>query len=186
MNNFYLVQEFIIYRTAHKICFRILWWALKRWRGSLLCLMTTLFYLVSFGSFPLFLLVLMSLIIFILWLKFSTNKRQTEDMGVKGHRVLLWFNLTYYNPIHFPTNMSVLCQSIICVQYVLQLLCTFALPFLRWKNYFAYLVTWETVSCGWRSLSCFIHVLFFTFFSPIHTILRVLNSMPACVKVKIR
>ena len=51
-------------------------------------------YLVSCDCFPLFLHVLISLIQHILWLNFSTDKRQAEDMrgGMgKDHGVLLLF-----------------------------------------------------------------------------------------------
>ena len=48
--------------------------------------------LVFLDGFPLFLHFLTSLIKPILWLKFSTDKRQAEDMRDKDHRVLLCFS----------------------------------------------------------------------------------------------
>ena len=47
--------------------------------------------MVSFDSSPLFLHVPTSLIKLILWLNFSTDKRQAEDMEGKDHRILLYF-----------------------------------------------------------------------------------------------
>ena len=53
------------------------------------------YYLVSFDYFPLFLRVLTSLTINLSfgW-SFSVDKRQTEDVGRRDHRVLLHFNTT--------------------------------------------------------------------------------------------
>ena len=48
-----------------------------------------MWYVVSFDCFSLFLHFLTSLIKLILWLGFSTNQRQAEDMVGKDHRVLL-------------------------------------------------------------------------------------------------
>ena len=80
------------------------------------------------------------------------------------------------------------------VPYVLQSLCTFVLLFLSGKNYFAYFVTrngqlWMEILELLYPCTIFPFFFFsiFPFFSPIHTILGIINStLPACVKVKIR
>ena len=56
-----------------------------------LCLMTTIFLLVSFDCFPLF--CMLSL----LWLNLLFDKSQAEDMGgIKDHRILLHFINTLF------------------------------------------------------------------------------------------
>ena len=64
----------------------------ERTKGPWLCLMTALLLLISFECFPLFSHFSLLLIKFILWLTFSTDRRQAEDMVWRGkdHRVLLW------------------------------------------------------------------------------------------------
>ena len=55
------------------------------------CFLLNCYHVVFFDSFPLFLHVPTSLIKRILWLNFSTEKRQAEDMEGKDHRTLPYF-----------------------------------------------------------------------------------------------
>ena len=84
----------------------------ERTKGSWLCLMTTLLLFSLLWLFSFVLAFLISLIKLILWLKFSTGKRQAEDMvggGGKDHRVLFHF-ICYDKYVH----LAKLCYPLPC------------------------------------------------------------------------
>ena len=93
---------FGVYKTPPRIWLRILSIALeeKKTQGPWLCLMTTLLLLSLLWLFFFVSVFPTSLIKLILWVKFSTDKRQTEDISGdegKDHKVLLYFTSNEYS-----------------------------------------------------------------------------------------
>ena len=89
---------FSIYKTAHRICLRILSITLEKELKFLdYTLWLHYYYLASIDCFFLFLYFLISLIKLILWLKFLHRQRQAEDKSgpiTQAQWVLTHFSLT--------------------------------------------------------------------------------------------
>ena len=134
---------FRINKTAHRILLRILSTALlERTKCPWLCLMTTL--LLLFSLLWLFFFAstfLTSLIKLILWLKFSTDKRQAEDMerGRQGQARSCSVSQPSTNP---PLEHFFLCHLL----YLVPLSCQNA-PYLPAWSY----PPWSTVTSTWCS-----------------------------------